>query len=90
MKADSSPTFKLETLHEFVKLRLHDSSMKINKESLELLAEFLRLFTLEAIHRSAAVRLSRTQGARIYAIEGKPDVVIEDLETILAQLLLDF
>jgi len=52
----------------------------VSKNAMKLSAEYMRLFVLEAIHRSE--QLARD--------EGSPSVEIEHLQKILPQLLLDF
>ncbi|RUS24031.1 hypothetical protein BC938DRAFT_474229 [Jimgerdemannia flammicorona] len=54
-----------------------------NKDSLQLSAEFIRLFTIEAIHRAADAAQSdpSSSGRTLEA---------EHLEKVVAQLLLDF
>jgi len=57
-----------------------DGSTKANKDALHLSAEYLRLLTLEAIHRSYEIAEK----------EGSTTLDAEHLEKIVAQLMLDF
>lgn len=76
-----------ETVAEVLKLTC---DLKCNKEALEAATEFIRLFTIEAIGRSAAHCISESKRTRIIGMEGKPSLSVDDLEAILCQLLLDF
>ncbi|KAI9274467.1 centromere protein X-like protein [Phascolomyces articulosus] len=73
-------SFKPETINGIFKAKFKESSSRVNKDALLLSCEFLRLFTAEAIHRSAE------------QVTDTDDVVInaEHLERTLTQLLLDF
>ncbi|KAG0238256.1 hypothetical protein BGW42_006536 [Actinomortierella wolfii] len=53
---DSGPTFKPETLHAIFKQVWSDPGTKAGKDALELSAEYLRLFTIEALHRATLLQ----------------------------------
>jgi len=91
------PTFKRATIHEIFRMtwasdRLTsaaslDSQTKINEPALHLSAEYLRLFTVEAIHRAAkAAKEEQQKGTRaaINLIE------VKDLQKVAPGLVLDF
>ncbi|KAK9761047.1 hypothetical protein K7432_014361 [Basidiobolus ranarum] len=79
------PSFKPETVHNIFKTVWKESNTKIKPDATSLAAEFLRLFTLEAVHRSAGLSKSEFTGD-----EDMPQLEVEHLEKIAAQLLLDF
>ncbi|KNE60531.1 hypothetical protein AMAG_05912 [Allomyces macrogynus ATCC 38327] len=86
---DSVP--RPETLLEVFKGQWTDPSLKMNKEALDLAVQLTRLFTLEALHRSAAACVTRSRRSHHnVALEGEPEIQIADLEMVLPQLLLDF
>ena len=72
--------YKPGTLDALAKQR----GLRLNRPAALLLAEFLRLFTAEAVHRAAISAKDRHSG------EGRPEVTTEDIKGILAELLLDF
>ncbi|KAI9149694.1 hypothetical protein H9P43_009871 [Blastocladiella emersonii ATCC 22665] len=83
-----------ETIHEVFKTQWPAGQQpKITKEALEMVGEMVRLFTTEAIHRSATIsvaRARREQKFQTALAATKPELSIQDLEVILPQLLLDF
>ncbi|KAF9927064.1 hypothetical protein FBU30_003526 [Linnemannia zychae] len=71
---DRGPTFRPETLH-------------VQKEALEMSSEFLRLFTIEALHRTATYQREQEDE------ELKNDEILielDSLEAIIPQLVMDF
>ncbi|ORY93209.1 centromere protein X-like protein [Syncephalastrum racemosum] len=88
----SDDTFNPETLNTLFKLSFKDQSTKANKDALVLSAEFLKLFTAEAVNRSAD-ELDRLGGPAEFGNEDTAQnerINVEHLERILPQLLLDF
>ncbi|KAI9144138.1 stimulated by retinoic acid 13 [Paraphysoderma sedebokerense] len=81
--------FKPETIQEIFKTKFTDSTTKINKDALQTAAEFFRLFTIEALHRSSESCLG-SKRTILASQSGKPKLEIEHLEKNLAQLMLDF
>ncbi|ORX88873.1 hypothetical protein K493DRAFT_73776 [Basidiobolus meristosporus CBS 931.73] len=79
------PTFKPETIQSIFKTVWKESNTKIKSDAASLAADLLRLFTREAVHRSAGV--SKTERADSEAV---PRLEVEHLEKTAAQLLLDF
>ncbi|KAG2223131.1 hypothetical protein INT45_005687 [Circinella minor] len=73
-------SFKPETINGIFKASWKDSGTRSNQQAVLLSCEFLRLFTTEAIHRSAE-QVTDTDENTINA---------EHLERSLTQLLLDF
>lgn len=79
------PQFKPATIHEIFKLEL-DPSTRVTAPALQLSAEYLRLFTTEALHRSAEI-------ANKEIAEGKAKgglIEVRHLEKVTPGLLLDF
>ncbi|KAG2206193.1 hypothetical protein INT46_002969, partial [Mucor plumbeus] len=79
-----------DTVLKVFKNSFKNENSKVNKEALQLSCEFLRLFTLEAIHRASKEqddmsRLDEQDGPR-----SRKKLEVEHLERILPQLLLDF
>ncbi|KAI9496980.1 centromere protein X [Zychaea mexicana] len=72
-------TFKPETINGVFKASWKESNTRANKDALLLSTEFLRLFTTEALHRSAEK-----------ASEEEEEIKPEHLERSLTQLMLDF
>ncbi|KAF9088336.1 hypothetical protein BGX29_012209 [Mortierella sp. GBA35] len=84
---DRGPTFRTETLHGVFKDVWTDPGTKAQKEALELSSEFLRLFTIEALHRTAGYQREQEDE------ELKDDetlVELDSLEAITPQLVMDF
>ncbi|KAL1932008.1 hypothetical protein VTP01DRAFT_9064 [Rhizomucor pusillus] len=65
--------------------RIANLSLLVNSQALLLSCEFLRLFTTEAVHRSAE------ELAKQHDDQSLPDRIgVEHLERSVVQLLLDF
>ncbi|XP_072045547.1 centromere protein X-like [Amphiura filiformis] len=77
---NDSATFKTETVQKLLQLSFRDEKTKINKDSLKLTVEMLRIFAAESAGRSAKQAES----------ESAPVVEPRHFEKILPQLLLDF
>ncbi|KAJ5077667.1 centromere protein x [Anaeramoeba ignava] len=73
-------TFNPSTLSTILRKNFKNEKTKISKDTLECVAEFLRLFVGEAIDRASA----KAQ------IENSENIEPEHLEKIIPQLLLDF
>ncbi|KAL7746972.1 hypothetical protein RI367_007684 [Sorochytrium milnesiophthora] len=73
-----------DTIHELLRTQFTDSTTKVNKDALQLATEYLRLFTLEALFRSAEVQAGRRSGRRgglgTDDTEDGRQVTIDDLE----------
>jgi len=83
------PKFKEATLNEIFKTGFKDAeSTKISAPALTLAAEYMRLFTLEAIHRSAetAKQSVASSGAKGSSVQ----VDVEHLQANAASITLDF
>ncbi|CAO3637200.1 unnamed protein product [Cunninghamella echinulata] len=59
-----------------------DERTKVNNQALQLSSEFFRLFTLEAIHRSADEAKQESDLVN--------EIGVEHLEKVTTQLMLDF
>ncbi|XP_070378965.1 centromere protein X-like [Dermacentor albipictus] len=73
-------TFKVKTIQELMKLNFEDDKTRISADALKLLAEFFRVFTMEAVERA-------TEQAKVQCDNV---VTTEHVEKILPQLMLDF
>ncbi|GAA6028749.1 hypothetical protein JCM8097_007376 [Rhodosporidiobolus ruineniae] len=83
-----TPQYKQATIKEIFKL-VNDPNTRMSAPALQLSAEYLRLFTTEAIHRAAEV----AQAEKDAAGEDQPGLNLletKHLEKVLAGLLLDF
>ncbi|KAL1915577.1 uncharacterized protein VTP21DRAFT_6701 [Calcarisporiella thermophila] len=89
MESEDASRFKPETVHTIFKSAWKEPGTKINKEALQLSAEYLRLFALEAIHRSAEVARYRVPSSQEGNVTGGK-VEVEHLEKVGLQLVLDF
>ncbi|KAF9584776.1 hypothetical protein BGW38_005213 [Lunasporangiospora selenospora] len=81
------PQFRAETMHAIFKQVWADPGTKAHKDALRLSAEYLRLFTIEALHRTAAYQKEQEDE------ELREDVVpieLDSLEAITPQLMMDF
>ncbi|KAG0317254.1 hypothetical protein BGZ99_006419 [Dissophora globulifera] len=86
-RAENEVTFRPATMHAIFKGVWTDSGTKVHKEALELSAEYLRLFTIEALHRTAAYQREQEDE------ELKDDetlIELDSLEAITPQLVMDF
>jgi len=86
------PSFKHATIQEVFKLSF-DPTTRINGAALHLSAEYLRLFTIEALHRSAEVYRKEKDAAQDGSGKGGYTgglIEVRHLEKIMAGLLLDF
>ncbi|KAF9971827.1 hypothetical protein BGZ73_005138 [Actinomortierella ambigua] len=81
------PTFKPETLHAIFKQVWSDPGTKAGKDALQLSAEYLRLFTIEALHRTA---LLQREGESEDLRDEKLVLELDTLESVTPQLVLDF
>ncbi|KAG0205827.1 hypothetical protein BGX28_002607 [Mortierella sp. GBA30] len=84
---DHQPTFKPETIQAIFKGVWTDPGTKAQKEAMQLSAEFLRLFTIEALHRTAAYQ--REQEDEELRSE-ETLIELDSLEAITPQLVMDF
>ncbi|KAF1799744.1 hypothetical protein FB192DRAFT_1138796 [Mucor lusitanicus] len=64
----------------------------VNKEALQLSCEFLRLFTVEALHRASEEqdKIESSLTDESGTTTSRKELQVEHLERILPQLLLDF
>ncbi|KAK3843644.1 MAG: hypothetical protein J3R72DRAFT_507116 [Linnemannia gamsii] len=84
---DRGPTFRTETLYGVFKEVWTEPGTKVQKEALEMSSEFLRLFTIEALHRTAGYQREQEDE------ELKDDetlIELDSLEAIAPQLVMDF
>ncbi|KAF9130353.1 hypothetical protein BGW39_003147 [Mortierella sp. 14UC] len=84
---DRGPTFRTETMYGVFKEVWTEHGTKVQKEALEMSSEFLRLFTIEALHRTAGYQREQEDE------ELKDDetlIEIDSLEAITPQLVMDF
>ncbi|KAF9436336.1 hypothetical protein BGZ76_004263 [Entomortierella beljakovae] len=84
---DVKPTFRPETLQAIFKTVWTDPGTKSQKDALQLSAEYLRLFTIEALHRTAAYQ--REQEDEELRNE-ETLIELDSLEAITPQLVMDF
>ncbi|KAI9362056.1 centromere protein X-like protein [Zopfochytrium polystomum] len=75
--------FSTELIQALVAYKTENNSVKINKDALLLAAEYLRVFTLEALSEAA-------EQAEKPGTSGNGRLMLAQLEKILPQLLLDF
>ncbi|KAF9208937.1 hypothetical protein CPC16_010992 [Podila verticillata] len=87
-ESDDTPRFKPETMHGVFKTVWSNPDTKAQKDALKLSAEFLRLFTIEALHRAVAYQREQEEDDLLREEEILLDV--ESLEAVTPQLLLDF
>ncbi|GAA5829924.1 hypothetical protein JCM3766R1_006703 [Sporobolomyces carnicolor] len=83
---DDGPGFKHATLREVYRL-VHEPNTRVSAPALHLSAEYLKLFTAEAVHRAAQVAtLEQEQG------DTPSSTLLETrhLEKVLAGMMLDF
>jgi len=80
-----TPAFRDGTVHEIFKASWFVSGMKVTPVALHLASEYLRLFTVEAVHR-AADEAKHNKDPKL------PGVFIEvkHLENVAPSLLTDF
>ncbi|KAI1314405.1 hypothetical protein EDD11_002192 [Mortierella claussenii] len=81
------PTFRPETMQAIFKGIWAEAGTKAGKEAMQLSAEYLRLFTIEALHRTAAYQREQEDE------ELRNDetlIELDSLEAITPQLVLDF
>ncbi|KAF9910780.1 hypothetical protein EC991_005497 [Linnemannia zychae] len=84
---DRGPTFRTETVYGIFKEVWTENGTKVQKEALEMSSEFLRLFTIEALHRTAGYQREQEDE------ELKDDetlIELDSLEAITPQLVMDF
>ncbi|KAL7321425.1 hypothetical protein PS15m_001187 [Mucor circinelloides] len=86
-----APTLNPDTVSKVFKSSFKNQNSRLNKEALQLSCEFLRLFTVEALHR-ASEEQDRIETSMSDEIGTRPrkTLQVEHLERILPQLLLDF
>ncbi|KAF9962327.1 hypothetical protein BGZ72_007380 [Mortierella alpina] len=84
---DDLPSFRPETVQAIFKGVWTDPGTKAQKDAMQLSAEFLRLFTIEALHRTAAYQ--REQEDEDLRTE-ETLIELDSLEAITAQLVMDF
>ncbi|KAF9989753.1 hypothetical protein BGZ75_005117 [Mortierella antarctica] len=84
---DNVPSFRPETVQAIFKAVWTDPGTKAQKDAMQLSAEFLRLFTIEALHRTAAYQ--REQEDEDLRTE-ETLIELDSLEAITAQLVMDF
>ncbi|CAO3573403.1 unnamed protein product [Mortierella alpina] len=84
---DELPSFRPETVQAIFKGVWTDPGTKAQKDAMQLSAEFLRLFTVEALHRTAAYQ--REQEDEDLRTE-ETLIELDSLEAITAQLVMDF
>ncbi|KFH68494.1 hypothetical protein MVEG_05308 [Podila verticillata NRRL 6337] len=75
-------------MHGVFKTVWSNPDTKAQKDALKLSAEFLRLFTIEALHRAVAYQREQEEDDLLREEEILLDV--ESLEAVTPQLLLDF
>ncbi|CAO0790845.1 unnamed protein product [Mucor circinelloides] len=80
-----------DTVSKVFKSSFKNQNSRLNKEALQLSCEFLRLFTVEALHR-ASEEQDRIETSMSDEMGTRPrkTLQVEHLERILPQLLLDF
>lgn len=69
-----------ELVNKLLHLHFRDCKTKVNGDALQLMAEFLRIFVVEAAARGA----SQAQAEDLDVVD------VDQLEKVLPQLLLDF
>ncbi|KAI8639119.1 centromere protein X [Parasitella parasitica] len=81
-----------DTVLSIFKSSFKNKNSKINKEALQLSCEFLRLFTIEAVHRASEEQdnLNKSALEEQGSSNQRKKLELENLERILPQLLLDF
>ncbi|KAF8929660.1 hypothetical protein BGZ47_000939 [Haplosporangium gracile] len=84
---ERGPTFRLETLHGVFKEVWADPTTKVQRDALEMSGEFLRLFTIEALHRTAGYQREQ-EDEELKDVETL--VELDSLEAITPQLVMDF
>ncbi|KAK3838540.1 MAG: hypothetical protein JOS17DRAFT_730445 [Linnemannia elongata] len=84
---ERGPTFRLETLHGVFKEVWTDPATRVQRDALEMSGEFLRLFTIEALHRTAAYQREQ-EDEELKDVETL--VELDSLEAIAPQLVMDF
>ncbi|KAG0290685.1 hypothetical protein BGZ96_005839 [Linnemannia gamsii] len=84
---DRGPTFRTETMHGVFKEVWLDPATRVQKEALEMSSEFLRLFTIEALHRTAGYQREQ-EDEELKDVETL--VELDSLEAITPQLVMDF
>ncbi|KAG0071005.1 hypothetical protein BGZ89_011890 [Linnemannia elongata] len=84
---ERGPTFRLETLHGVFKEVWTDPVTRVQRDALEMSGEFLRLFTIEALHRTAAYQREQ-EDEELKDVETL--VELDSLEAIAPQLVMDF
>ncbi|KAG0366028.1 hypothetical protein BGZ54_005922 [Gamsiella multidivaricata] len=84
---EDKPNFRPATMGAIFKGVWTDPGTKAHKEALELSAEYLRLFTIEALHRTAAYQ--REQEDEELRNE-ETLIELDSLEAITPQLVMDF
>mmetsp|Transcript_13874 Transcript_13874/g.17215 ORF Transcript_13874/g.17215 Transcript_13874/m.17215 type:complete len:91 (+) Transcript_13874:140-412(+) len=88
---NESVTIDLRLVKALLSKRLDERQLKMTKEdTLKVAGEYLRLFTVEAIHRS--VKVAEKEKSRDPTAIGSDDIVVEPvhLKQVVTQLLLDF
>ncbi|KAF9176959.1 hypothetical protein BGZ49_005856 [Haplosporangium sp. Z 27] len=84
---NDKPTFRQETMQAIFKGVWTDPGTKSQKEALQLSAEYLRLFTIEALHRTVAYQREQEDDDL-----KNEEILIEldSLEAVIPQLVMDF
>ncbi|KAK3825883.1 MAG: hypothetical protein J3Q66DRAFT_328831 [Benniella sp.] len=76
-----------ETMGAIFKEVWREPGVKVQKEALQLSAEYLRLFTIEALHRTAAYQREQEDEE----LKNEESLIeLDSLEAITPQLVLDF
>ncbi|KAF9362793.1 hypothetical protein BGX34_005473 [Mortierella sp. NVP85] len=84
---EEKPTFRPETMGAIFKEVWREPGVKVQKEALQLSAEYLRLFTIEALHRTAAYQREQEDEE----LKNEESLIeLDSLEAITPQLVLDF
>ncbi|KAM0791635.1 hypothetical protein ACM66B_006073 [Microbotryomycetes sp. NB124-2] len=83
-----APTYKHELVEEIFKL-VQDRNTRTSPAASQLSAEYLRLFTVEAVQRSAEI-FEKDKGQQKGVAVGPQLLEVKHLEKIAAGLLLDF
>jgi len=77
---DPPTTFQSQTIDQLCKMFFRNEKTKLSNESIVLITEMMRIYTLEIFHRASYQAEA----------EGSQAVNSEHIEKILTQLLLDF
>ncbi|KAI9281992.1 centromere protein X [Sporodiniella umbellata] len=81
------PELNQSIIHNAFKAEWKNETTRANKDAIQLSSEFLRLFVVEAVHRSSEELEAMSIASQT---TNKNAINVEALERILPQLLLDF